>query len=141
MDAITFLKQEHSRFRKDLTAIKNIKETKAKKAKFDAFCVELIKHETMEQKVWYPALRKYPELRDTIQHLLSEEKSASQAIKKFQDVSFDFMWELRFYKFKHDVNHHAKEEEKELFPKVKTLLNQDELKILGQKMKKFKDAL
>jgi hemerythrin superfamily protein len=95
----------------------------------------------MEQKIWYPALRKYPELHDIIRHLLSEEKDASQAIKKLQNVSFEFMWELRFYKFKHDVNHHAKEEEQGLFPKVKKLLSLDQLKVLGVKMKKFRASL
>lgn len=141
MDAIVYLKQEHAKFRQTLTAISKMSQEKNKKTKFDAFCKDLTKHEKMEEKVFYPVLRKFPELRDTIQHLVSEEKSAAEAIKKFSKVHFEFMWKLRFYKFKHDVNHHAKEEEKELFPKVRKLLTKAQLNELGVKMRKFKAQL
>lgn len=138
MNAISYLKSEHNKFRRTLAAISKISTIQAKKTKFNAFCQELIRHETMEQKIFYPVLRKKPELRDIIKHLLSEEKSAAQAIKKFKKVHFNFMWDLRYYKFKHDVDHHAKEEEKELFPKVQKLFSKAELTNLGTKMRKFK---
>jgi hemerythrin superfamily protein len=141
MDAIFYLKQEHSKFRRTLLAISKISQERTKKAKFNAFCKDLIRHETMEQKAWYPVLRKHPELRDIIKHLLSEEKSAAKAIKNFKKVNFEFMWKLRFYKFKHDVEHHAKEEEQELFPKVRKVLNKSELNSLGIKMRKLKANL
>jgi hemerythrin superfamily protein len=141
MDAITYLKEEHAKFRQTLTMISQIENISRKKLKFDALCKDLVRHETMEQKVFYPVLRKFPELQDILHHLLGEEKSAAETIKNFKKVSFDFMWKLRFYKFKHDVNHHAKEEEQELFPKVKKLLNKDELTILGKNMKNFKASL
>jgi hemerythrin superfamily protein len=141
MDAITYLRQEHSKFRKTLTMISKLENVNTKKSKFDAFCKDLVRHETMEQKVFYPVLRKFPELKDNINHIVGEEKSAAKAIKNFKKVSFDFMWKLRFYKFKHDVNHHAKEEEQGLFPKVRKLLNKNELNNLGKKMKAFKATL
>jgi hemerythrin superfamily protein len=141
MDAISYLRHEHSKFRRMLAAISKTSQEKSKKTKFKAFCRDLIKHETMEQKIWYPVLRQYPELRETIKHLLSEEKSAAKAIKSFNKVSFDFMWNLRFAKFKHDVDHHAKEEEQELFPKVRKLLDKKTLNTLGTKMRKFKAKL
>lgn len=74
MDAIRFLKQEHNKFRKTLVAINKIANEKIKLRKFNLFCQELTRHEKMEQKKWYPILRKKPELRDIIKHLLSEEK-------------------------------------------------------------------
>lgn len=141
MDAISYLKNEHSKFRRTLAAISKASQEKTKKTKFNALCKDLIKHETMEEKVWYPVLRKYPELRKIIKHLISEEKSAAKSIKNFKKVSFEFMWDLRFYKFRHDVDHHAKEEEQELFPKVKKLLSKSELNALGVEMRKFKAKL
>lgn len=141
MDAIVFLRQEHSKFRRMLAVISKTSQVKSKKLKFNTFCKDLIKHETMEQKIWYPVLRKHPELRSIIKHLLSEEKSAAKAIKAFNKVSFEFMWDLRFYKFKHDVDHHAKEEEQELFPKVRKILNKSELAALGARMRKFKSQI
>lgn len=138
MDAIAYLRQEHSRFKKTLALISKISDEKIKIKKFDSFCNELVRHETMEQKIWYPVLRKKIELRDIIKHLISEEKSAAQTIKKFKKMHFGIMWRLRYYKFKHDVNHHAKEEEQELFPEVRKLLTKKELNELGAKMRKFK---
>ena len=140
MDAITLLRKEHSNVRKSLSEIQKLSHGPIKQQKFDALCQDLIRHETMEQKVWYPALRKYPDLRDIIKHLVEEEKGAAAEIKKFNKASFEFIWDLRFIKFKHDVNHHAKTEESELFPKVNELLTKEQLKVLGDKMQKFKDS-
>lgn len=141
MDAISYLRKEHSKFRRTLTAISKIKNEKVKKRKFDSFCKDLTKHEKMEEKAWYPALKKKKELAEIIKHLVAEEKSAAQAIKKFKKVHFEFMWNLRFRKFKHDVDHHAKEEEQELFPKVRKYFNKAHLNQLGIKMRKTKAAL
>lgn len=141
MDAILYLRQEHSKFRRNLAAISKTSNERTKQAKFNALCKDLIRHETMEQKVWYPVLRKNKELNKIIQHLLSEEKSAAEAIKKFQKTGFGLMWKLRYYKFKHDIDHHAKEEEQELFPKVRKYLEKKELSVLGSKMRKFKAKL
>lgn len=141
MDAIKYLRQEHSKFRQTLTAISKLSDDTKKKTRFNTFCNELLRHETMEEKIFYPVLRAYPELRDIIKHIIGEEKSAAQAIKNFKKVQFNFMWKLRFYKFKHDVNHHAKEEEQELFPRVRKLLSKEELEALGTKMRKFKGKL
>lgn len=141
MNAISYLKSEHDRFRRTLTAISKAASIKTKKLKFDAFTQELIRHETMEQRVWYPFLQKNRELKKIIAHLVSEEKSTALAIKKFKKVGLDFMWELRYYKFKHDVEHHANEEEKELFPKVNEFISKEELNRLGKKMREFKATL
>lgn len=141
MDAISYLRSEHNRFRRVLKQISTATNITVKKRKFTAFCADLLRHETMEQKAWYPVLRQYPELRKVIAHLLSEEKSAAKAMKKFKATQFDFMWKLRFTKFKHDVDHHAKEEEKELFPKVRKHLSKKELTALGTKLRKFKAGL
>lgn len=95
----------------------------------------------MEQKIWYPALRKYSDLKNIIKHLIHEEKNAAAAIKKFKKVTFALIWQLRFYKFKHDVLHHAKEEEQALFPNVRQYLDKKTLNSLGIKMRKFKNKL
>lgn len=138
MDAIMYLRAQHSKFRKIFKAISETSNAKSKQTKFNALCKDLIKHEKMEQKAWYPILRKNKELNEIIKHLISEEKSAAKIIKKFKQTSFGIIWRLKFMKFKHDVDHHAKEEETELFPKVRQLLTKKELNALGIKMRKFK---
>ena len=56
---------------------KKILRQKMKQKKFDAFCSDLINHEKMEEKAWYPVLKKDKELNKVIKHLISEEKSAA----------------------------------------------------------------
>lgn len=141
MDAIQYLRNEHSKFRKILKQISVLKDENKKKRKFEAFCQDLLHHEKMEQKAWYPILRKDSELKEIIKHLVSEEKSAAEKIKKIQKMGYGLMWKLRFYKFSHDVDHHAKEEEQELFPEVRKKFSKNELNVLGTKMRKFKAKL
>ncbi|MBA3662286.1 MAG: hemerythrin domain-containing protein [Gammaproteobacteria bacterium] len=141
MDAIKYLRQEHAQFRRVLKEISKLSDKEKQKTKFNKFCSDLIRHETVEEKVFYPVLRKHKELRDIIKHLVSEEKSAAKAIRQFKKVYFEFMWKLRFAKLKHDVDHHAKEEEQELFPKVRKLYSKAELNKLGVLMRKYKSKL
>lgn len=141
MDAIQYLKQEHNKFRKVLKQISAAKDETQKQRKFEAFCQDLLSHEKMEQKMWYPVLQQDKDLNKIIKHLLSEEKSAAAAIKKFKKTGYGLMWKLRFVKLSHDVDHHATEEEQELFPKVQKKLTKTELNALGTKMRKFKSEL
>ena len=141
MDAIQYLRQEHAAFREALAAISKMSNETMTLKKFKAFTADLSKHETMEQKIWYPVLRKNPEMKELIQHLVDEEKAASRAIKKLLDSSYGIIWRLRFYKFKHDVDHHAKTEEKELFPLARKHLSKQELMALGKKMQAYKASL
>jgi hemerythrin superfamily protein len=138
MDAIAFLRQEHSKVRKMLATISNSPNEKTKIKLFNALCKDLTRHEKTEETLWYPVLRKDKDMRDIIQHLVAEEKSASKAIAKLKATSFGIIWRLKFYKFKHDVDHHAKSEEKELFPKARKFLTKTQLNEIGAKMRKFK---
>jgi hemerythrin superfamily protein len=138
MDAIAFLRQEHSKVRQTFAAIAKLSDDNAKLSKFNALCKFLQRHEKMEETIWYPVLRKDAELRDIIKHLVSEEKHAAKAMQKLKATKMGIIWKLKFYKFKHDVDHHAKSEEKELFPKARKFLTKTELNALGAKMRKFK---
>lgn len=140
MNAIEFLKHEHDKVRKmldDISDDSHREETKRKK--FDALCHDLIRHETMEETIWYPSFKHNEKVDDTIKHLISEEKDAEKAIKKFENVQSFEEWEEKFVKFKKDVEHHANEEEEKLFPKVEKILTDEELKLLGIKMQEFKE--
>lgn len=74
-----------------------------------------------------------------IQHLLKAEKEAEKTIKEFSHIESIEAWETKFSHFKKDVEHHAKEEEEKLFPKVEKLLDEEELEAIGKEMREFKD--
>jgi hemerythrin superfamily protein len=106
---------------------------------FDFLCKDLVRHEKMEQKIWYPYLKEYVQLNTKIKHLLKEEKTAAKAIKEFKKIKTSEKWETKFIAFKKDVFHHAKEEETKLFPSVKKKLESNELKMIGKKLNTFKN--
>jgi hemerythrin superfamily protein len=141
MDAIKFLLTEHRRFRKMLSDISKGSPNPSKKRKFKALSLDLTHHEKMEQKVWYPFLKKNMSLSKRIKHLTSEEKSAAKEIKQVKKKKTAEKWYDEFIKLKKDVLHHAKEEETKLFPKVRKTLNNDELKKIGKRMQTFKYRL
>lgn len=139
MNAIDFLIKEHEHVRKTLSEIDDSSHrTDTKRKMFQSLCTDLIRHETMEHKVWYPHFKNDTRLNATVKHLLSEEKTAEKILKQFDDIKADEEWEEKFIKLKRDVEHHATEEEQKLFPEVKKLLNKDDLEKIGIEMYHFK---
>lgn len=139
MNAIEFLIKEHQKVRHTLTEINDKSHREETKRKmFDNLCQDIIRHEEMEHTQWYPCFKNDKRLTPTVKHLLSEEKSAEKAIKQFDHVKSYEEWEEKFLKFKKDVEHHAYEEEHDLFPEVRKLLSDEELEKIGKAMYQFK---
>jgi iron-sulfur cluster repair protein YtfE (RIC family) len=139
MNAIEFLLKEHDRIRNAFADIDNESHRETtKKEMFNALCQDLIRHETMEQKIWYPHLKQNEKLASIINHLLMEEKTAAKTIKEFGEIKLQDEWEEKFAEFKEDVEHHAAEEESLLFPKVMQILDDTSLEKIGSEMREFK---
>lgn len=139
MNAIIFLIKEHNKVRKLLKEIsKKTRRYNTKKSLFKILCNDLLRHESMEQKIWYPNFKKSKKIKSEVKHLLTEEKHAEKEIKKFKLIKTEEEWDQHFSKFKKAVEHHAYEEEHKLFPNVKEILNNEELDSIGLKMRQFK---
>ncbi|MES2505009.1 MAG: hemerythrin domain-containing protein [Myxococcota bacterium] len=139
MNAIDFLISEHNKVRKTMADISDDSHREETKHKlFEELKADLLRHEEMEQTVWYPHFRNHKDLKDTVKHLLVEENGAEKALKSFDKKMDQDEWEMKFKKLKQDVEHHAKEEEKELFPEVKRILDEDTLEKIGKEMREFK---
>lgn len=137
MNAIDFLLKEHNRVRKMLRTISDDSHHYAtQKKQFQILAQDLLRHETMEHEVWYPHFKE--KLPSEVQHLLTEEKHAEKAIKKMSDLKTEEAWKKEFLKFKSAVEHHASEEETELFPEVEKILSEGELEKIGLEMFDFK---
>lgn len=138
MDAIRLILNQHARIRKFLAQISPSKNSVSLKKVFSKLAAFLISHETMEQKVWYPFLKKNTKLKSIITHLVSEEKSAAKTIAKTKKLKSETAFEEKLMELKSAVKHHAKEEETKLLPKVKKIIEDSELKKIGKKMMEFK---
>ena len=139
MNAISFILKEHHKIRKSFAEIgKKSHRYTTKKAMFNALSRYLLRHETMEQTVWYPNFKNSKKIKNEVKHLLSEENHAEKVIKKLKTIKDEIEWEKSFTKFKKAVEQHAQEEEKKLFPNVRDILDKTELEQIGKKMWAFK---
>lgn len=142
MNAIHFLLNEHEKMRHALAEISNSSHKyKTKKKMFDALGNDLLIHETIEETIWYPHFKNNKKINSTVKHLISEEKHAEQAINALDKITSEKEWDIKFSKFKENVEHHAAEEEEELFPLVEEILNPLELEKIGSEMRSFKKQL
>ncbi len=142
MNAIKFILKEHAKIRAAFKLIAKSNSSDAVKIrKLMALCKYLVVHETMEQKLWYPYLKANTKLTTVIKHLVSEEKTAAKVIERFKKMKkktdWENEWEDKFEKFKDDVDHHADEEDKKLFPKVVLQVDETELRSIGKKLQAF----
>ena len=141
MNAIDFLINEHNKVRTLFADINDSShKLETKKKIFDTIHDELIRHEEMEQSVWYPQLKSDKRLYDTVKHLISEEKDAKKLMERLSKIKQSEEWEKEVKKLQEDVEHHAREEEKELFPAVSKVMEEAELLRIGKEMRVFKNS-
>lgn len=139
-DAIGIIMQDHVRIGQMLDALdkklySNMAESRTLFKELKDF---LVKHETMEQTVWYPELEKQATLKTIIADLKQEEDNASKALKEIDGLSNDNEWVSKVKSLKTAVEQHAQDEETKLFPKVKELLDASQLNAIGKKLMDYR---
>lgn len=140
MNAVDYLMNEHERFRKTFIELSDTHHRfETRLNLFHTLCLDLARHEKMEQEIFYPILNKEPKLGEIINHLIHEEKSAEKMMHSFSGITNEKEWEKKFKQFRKDVEHHASEEEGKLFPKVMNLLTEEQLQKIGMLFSNYKD--
>ena len=105
----------------------------------DAITEELVMHENIEEKILYPALKGYPEARDTVLEGYQEHHVADLLIQELQEVAEDDeRWGAKFKVFKENIAHHIEEEEGSMFRTARAVISQEELQRLGVRMADMK---
>jgi len=148
MDAITLLKDDHKVMRRLLSELESTTARAAKKRKELLLKVEanLKAHTTIEEEIFYPAFKQAGEKSDDDKmyfEALEEHRAAGDLVlpdlMKTEVTSENFSGRAKV--LKELVEHHAHEEEKEMFPRAKKLLSKDELAELGERLQQRKDEL
>jgi hypothetical protein len=97
-------------------------------------------HTTIEEEIFYPAAREVLEEEDLLDEAEVEHASAKDLIEQIEGMSpQDDLYDAKVTVLGEYIDHHVKEEETEMFPKLrKTDLD---LKSMGDQMESRKDQL
>jgi hemerythrin-like domain-containing protein len=141
MNAVDLLKEDHRKLQgilEDISAT-TTKALKKRETLFQKAKDELIAHEAIEEELFYPILKENSETRSLALEAYEEHHCANNIIAELNDLSFDDeTWIAKFTVLQENLNHHIKEEEKEIFKKAKGILSKQELAELGEQMQKMK---
>jgi len=146
-DAISLLKEDHKKVRELLKQLDETtsRGTKKRKTLVSQIAGEIKVHTTIEEEIFYPAYKAAAEKKDeldlyfeakeehhVVDMVLPELQASDPASDEF-GAKATVLREL--------IEHHAKEEEREMFPKAKKLLDKEELVTLGIRMEARKKEL
>jgi hemerythrin superfamily protein len=141
IDAIGMLMQDHREVEEMFKKFEELGDRAkvSKKRIADQICEALTMHTMLEEEIFYPAVREAgKEFEDLIDEAVVEHASAKDLISQIQTGDpEDELFDAKVKVLQEQIEHHVKEEEKEMFPKVrKSALN---LQSLGDEMQARKE--
>ena len=145
-DAIDMLMEDHKRVQKLFKQFEKLEHDDAEAVSevVETAIGELQVHSMLEEELFYPAVRAQigdEEGEDLLNEAEVEHEAVDELIAKLQELEAgDDMYAAYFTVLTEYVKHHVKEEEKELFPKVRKLQDLD-LQQLGQDMQARREEL
>jgi Hemerythrin HHE cation binding domain len=143
--ATTMLKEDHDRVRLLFKRYDELGErAHAEKQRIvNELSTELDIHAQLEEKIFYQAcLSGEKETTKIIRESFEEHKIVKTLLAELDRVTpEDEQFDAKVTVLKEAVEHHAKEEEDDLFPQAEDLLGSDGLRRVGAEMKSFKEDL
>ena len=122
----------------DQCASKN--DAKGKVQIANQICMELLIHTQVEEEIFYPAARAALDAGDLLNEAEVEHQSAKALIAQIQEMDpDDAMYDAKVTVLGEYIQHHVKEEEKEMFPKMQR--SGCDLDELGDKIMARKQSL
>ena len=144
MNALTLLKRDHTEVKKMLSDLEDTTE-RAEKTRTEGLATlkhELEIHETIEEEIFYPALKEHPKTKDLALEGYEEHHVVETIMGELENVEpSDETWMAKFSVMKENLEHHISEEEDEMFPKVEQVFDGEELEELGDRMQERKEVL
>jgi hemerythrin superfamily protein len=142
MDAISLLKEDHRKVEKLFKEIEKAPPGNREQL-FKEINKELTVHAELEEKLFYPQAREAKPTHELALEAGEEHKQVKIVLADLSktDKKTDH-WLAGVKVLSEDVQHHVKEEEEELFPKIKKdVLSEQQLNEIGQQMQKLKAEL
>ncbi len=145
MDAIELLTQDHNEVRslfEQFKAAQEAEDTDRMREVAAKVFAELDVHTTIEEEIFYPAVRdEDEELEETVEEGIQEHHVVDVLMNEMRDLEpGDDEWVAKMTVLIENVEHHADEEEEELFPKVREELDEERIQDLGRQLEERKQT-
>jgi hemerythrin superfamily protein len=139
-DALALLRQDHQLVQGLFDQFEKTRSEDRKQSIAQQICQELTVHAQIEEEIFYPAAREAIRDQDLLDEATVEHASAKDLIAQIESAGAGSeLFDAKVKVLGEYVKHHVKEEQNELFPKVrKTKLD---LKELGQRLQERKMEL
>jgi len=123
-DAVAMLTADHKKVKsifKQFESLKSKEGSSSEKSNLvTQVCQELKIHVVLEEELFYPAVRRAVNDEDLIDEALVEHASAKDLIAQLEAMQpEDALYDAKVTVLGEQIEHHAKEEEDEMFPKAK----------------------
>ena len=140
LDAVAMLKADHQKVSGLFADFEKTRSAERKKSLVAQICAELTVHTTLEEELFYPAVKAAMKDHELVPEANVEHASVKELIAQVKDVEpGGEMYDARVKVMGEFVKHHVKEEQTEMFPKAqKTKLD---LAVLGEQMRARKADL
>ena len=141
IDAIELLEKDHDVVENYFTEVTQGVSSERAKTLFQNIYHELTIHAIIEEQIFYPALAGTRKFENLLKDAFSEHAVVKQQmgdIAQLEPASDE--WNKMMAKVWKELQHHIKDEEEKLFPKVRQNMSEKELKDLGADLEKGKSA-
>ena len=143
-DAVKLLTADHKEVKALFKDYDKLAESGAKAQERETLarqiCLMLTVHATTEEEIFYPAARKAIKEKDLLDEAEVEHASAKELIAQIESSTpSDPLYDAKVKVLGEYIDHHVKEEENELFPKVQK--SKADLAALGEEIAARKDEL
>jgi hemerythrin superfamily protein len=141
MNALELLKTDHKTVKELFEKAEGSENKKQQLQLFEKIKTELETHTHIEETVFYPAVAKNEELKDMVLESLEEHKQVKTLLREMENLTADSeKFEPKLKVLMENVEHHAEEEEEgEMFPKIRKLMNAEALDQLGRELEAAKN--
>jgi hemerythrin-like domain-containing protein len=142
-DAIALLKQDHDKVKELLSSMENA--TGARRAKLLGQIEQELKvHTQIEEEIFYPAYRDAARKKDDQKlyyEAMQEHHVVDLVLPEAGEGESNEELKAKAKVLKELVEHHIEEEQDEMFPRARKLLDREELRELGARMQERKGEL
>ena len=144
MDAFELLEEDHRKVKKLFSEGDDTTErgVKTREELFARIKQELLVHEALEEELLYPTLKEHDKTKEVALEGYEEHHFANEVIAELEETPVDDeRWAAKFSVLKENIEHHIEEEEEEMFPKARKVLDQEQIDALGERMEARKKEL